>query len=244
MPAFVLTNTSIIVGTTDISQFTGTFTPTSTVAMQPATTFGSGGFEQRLPGLKSFTESFSGLAAYSAGEVTAVFNAAQVGSQQLVTVAPTGGLVAADPVSFGRFIIDGIQAPGGNVGDVASFAMSMTSDTATVEGIVASPLALRTTTFVAPIVAHVGPTAAQRLYVGLNVTAATGVGTMVVTVQSATLVGFGSPTLRATLPATTAATAGWQFFSVAGAITDGFYRATLTQTGAGNITSQVVIGVA
>ena len=120
----------------------------------------------------------------------------------------------------------------------------MTSDAAAAEGIIASPLALRTATFVAPIVEHVGPTAAQRLYIGLNVPAATGVGTMVVTLESATLVGFGSPTLRATLPATTAATAGWQFVSVAGAITDAFYRATLTQTGAGNITSQVVIGVA
>ena len=244
MPAFVLTDTRIIVGTTDISQFAGSFTPTSTVAMQSANVFGGGGFERQIPGLKSFTESFSGLAAYDVGEIAAVFNSSQLGAQQLVTVAPTGGLVAGDPVSLGRFIIDGINAPGGNIGDVASFEMSLTSDTANAEGVIASPLALRTSTFVAPIVAHVGPTATERLYVGLNVTAATGVGTMVVTLQSATVVGFGSPTLRATLSATTAATPGWQFFSVPGAITDGFYRATLTQTGAGNITSQVVIGVA
>ena len=244
MPAFVLTDTRIIVGTTDISPFTGTFTPTSTAEKKDANVFGAGGFTRSLPGLKSFTEAFSGFAAYDAGEVAAVFNSSQLGAQHLVAVAPTGGLVAGDPVSFGRFIIDSINAPGGNIGDVASFDMSMTSDAAAAEGVVASPLALRTTTFVAPIVAHVGPTATQRLYVGLNVTAATGVGTMVVTLESATLVGFGSPTLRATLPTTTAATAGWQFFSVPGAITDGFYRATLTQTGAGNITSQVVIGVA
>ena len=244
MPAFILTNASIIVGTTDISQFTGSFTPTSSVAMQPATTFSSGGFTQVLPGLKSFTEAFSGLAAYGANEVSAVFNSASLGTQQLVPVAPTGGLVAGDPVSFGRFIIDSINAPGGSIGDVASFDMSMTSDTAAAEGVVASPLTLRTTTFTGAVVAHVGPTAAQRMYIGLNVTAATGVGTMVVTLESAALVGFGSPTLRATLPATTAATAGWQFVSVAGAITDGFWRATLTQTGAGNITSQVVLGVA
>lgn len=244
MPAFVLTDTSIVVGTTDISQFTGSFTPTSSVATRDANVFGAGGFTRKLPGLKSFTEAFSGLAAYSAGEVAAVFNSGQLGTQQLVTVAPTGGLVAGDPVSFGRFIIDSIKAPGGAVGDIASFDMSLTSDAATAEGVIASPLALRTTTFVAPIVAHVGPTATQRIYIGLNVTAATGVGTMVVTVESATLVGFGSPTLRATLSATTAATPGWQFVSVVGAITDGFWRATLTQTGAGNITSQVVIGVA
>ena len=244
MPAFILTDTRIVVGTTDISQFTGSFTPTSTVVSQPANVFGSGGFTRSLPGLKSFTESFSGFAAYEAGEVAAVFGSAQLGTQQLVTVAPTGGLVAADPVSFGRFIIDNINAPGGSVGDVASFDMSLTSDTASAEGVVASPLTLRTGNFTGAVVAHVGPTATQRMYIGLNVTAATSVGTLVVTIHSDPVVGFGTATLRATLPATVAATPGWQFVSVAGAITDGFWRATLTQTGAGNITSQVVIGVA
>ena len=244
MPAFILTDARIIVGTTYISPFTGTFTPTSTVEKKDANVFGAGGFERSIPGLKSFTEAFSGFAAYDAGEVANVFNSSQLGAQHLVTVAPTGGLVAGDPVSLGRFIIDGIQAPGGSIGDVASFDMSMTSDTANAEGIIASPLTLRTATFTGAVVAHVGPTAAQSLYVGLNVTAATGVGTMVVTLNSATVVGFGSPTLQATLSATTAATPGWQFVAVPVTTTDGFWRATLTQTGAGNITSQVVIGVA
>ena len=53
MAATALTNTSIVVGATDISSFTGSFSPTSTVAMQDVTTFGSGGFTQVVPGLKS-----------------------------------------------------------------------------------------------------------------------------------------------------------------------------------------------
>ena len=244
MAAIVLTDSRILVGATDISSFTGSFSPTSTVAMQDATTFGSGGFVQRLPGLKSFTESFSGLAAYGAGEVSAVFNSSQLGGQHMVAVNPTGGATAGDPVSFGRFLIDAINAPGGAVGDVASFDMTMTSDTAAVEGIIAAPLALRSSTLTGSVLAMTGPTASQRLYVGVNLTAATSTATMVVTIQSATLVGFGSPTLRATLPTTVAATPGWQFFSVAGPITDGFWRATLTYAGAGNLTSQVAIGVA
>ena len=244
MAAFTLTDTRIVVGATDISCFTGSFSPTATVAMQEATTFCSGGFVQVLPGLKSFTESFSGYAAYDAGEVSAVFNSSQLGEQHLVTVAEQGGATAGNPVSFGRYLIDNINAPGGATGDVASFDMSMTSDTASVEGIIAAPLALRSATLVGDVLAMTGPTASQRVYIGLNLTAATSTATMVVTIDSATLVGFGSPTLRATLPATVAATPGWQFVSVAGAITDGFWRATLTYSGAGNLTSQVAIGVA
>jgi hypothetical protein len=99
----------IVVGATDISSFTGSFSPTSTVAMQDVTTFGSGGFVQVAPGLKSFTESFSGYAAYAAGEVAAVFNSSQLGQQHLVTVAPTGGGTAGDQASFGRFLIDNIN---------------------------------------------------------------------------------------------------------------------------------------
>jgi hypothetical protein len=244
MAAIVLTDTRILVGTTDISSFTGSFDPTSQVAMQETTTFGSGGFVQKLPGLKSFTESFSGNAAYSAGEVSAVFNSSQIGEQHLVTVAPTGGATAGDQASFGRFLIDGINAPGGATGEVATFDMTMTSDTASIEGMIAAPLALRSSTLTGSVLTMTGPTASQRLYVGMNLTAATSTATMVVTIQSATLVGFGSPTTRATLTATTAATPSWQFTSVAGPITDGFWRAVLTYSGSGNLTSQVVIGVA
>ena len=244
MAAIVLTDTRILVGTTDISSFTGSFSPTSTVAMQTATTFGSGGFEQKLPGLKSFTESFSGYAAYAAGEVAAVFNSSQLGQQHLVTKAPTGGATAGDQASFGRFLIDNVNAPGGAVGDVATFDMSMTSDTASLEGQIAAPLALRSSTLTGSVLTMTGPTASQRVYIGLNLTAATSTATMVVTLQSATLVGFGSPTTRITLPATVAATPGWQFVSLAGPVTDGFWRAVLTYSGSGNLTSQVVVGVA
>jgi hypothetical protein len=122
--------------------------------------------------------------------------------------------------------------------------MSMTSDTTAVEGMIAAPLALRSSTLTGSVLTMAGPTASQRLYVGMNLTAATSTATMVVTIQSATLVGFGSPTTRATLTATTAATPSWQFTSVAGPITDGFWRAVLTYSGSGNLTSQVVVGVA
>jgi hypothetical protein len=244
MAATVLTDARIILGTTDISQFSGTFDSQSSVNMVEFTPFGAGGYVQKIPGLQSHSDSFSGAADYAAGGVSAVFNSAQLGEQDLITLMPFGGATAGDPAQFTRGLIQSINAPGGSVGDLATFDMTTTSDTTKVFGIVAAPPALRSSTLTGSVLAMTGPTASQRLYIGMNLTAATSTATMVVTLQSATLVGFGSPTLRATLATTVAATPSWQFVSVAGPITDGFWRATLTYAGAGNLTSSVVIGVA
>jgi hypothetical protein len=244
MAAFVLTDSRIIVGSTDISSFSGAFQSESSVNMVEFTPFGAGGFVRKIPGLQSHSDSFSGAADYDAGGVSAVFNSSSLGEQDLITVMPTGGATAGDPAQFTRGLITSLNAPGGSVGDLATFDMATTSDTTKVFGQVAAPLALRSSTLTGSVLTMAGPTASQRLYIGVNLTAATSTATMVVTVQSATLVGFGSPTLRATLPTTVAATPGWQFVSVAGPITDGFWRATLTYAGSGNLTSSVVIGVA
>jgi hypothetical protein len=244
MAATVLTDARIIVGTTDISQFTGSCDSQSSVNMVEFTPFGAGGYVQKIPGLQSHSDSFSGAADYSATGVSTLFNSSKLGEQNLITVMPFGGATAGDPAQFTRGLIQSINAPGGAIGDLATFDMATTSDTTKVFGQVAAPLALRSSTLTGSVLTMTGPTASQRLYVGMNLTAATSTATMVVTIQSATLVGFGSPTTRATLTATVAATPSWQFVSVAGPITDGFWRAVLTYSGSGNLTSSVVIGVA
>lgn len=243
MAAFVLTNSRILVGSSDVSQFMGSFSPTSSVAMQERTTFGTGGFVAKLPGLKSYTNAFSGLADYDAGAVATVFNSSQLGAQQLVSVAPTGGTTAGDPASFTRALISGINAPGGAVGEIATFDMSTTSDTAEVQGVVAAPLAAVTSTGNGSTLTLAGPAAGQRMYAGLHITAASGTPSLVVKIQSSSTVGFGSPTDRITFSAATGV--GWQWSSVAGAITDGYWRATFTMSGSTpSLTCAVVIGVA
>lgn len=244
MAAQILSDTRLIVGSFDISTFTGSFSQAQSVAMRPANVFRAGKFTRQYPGLKSVTSQFDGFADYAADGIATAFPVSQLGSQQLVSILPTGGDAVGDVGIFGRQLIRNINAPGGNVGDMATFGMACESDTAWANGLVADPSTTRTATANGTIFAMTGPTASQRLYAGLHVTAASGTTpSLSVTIQSATLVGFGSPTTRATF--TAAAAAGWQFISVAGAITDGFWRAVFTISGTSpSFTSTVLLGVA
>lgn len=244
MAALILTDTRIVVGSFDVSTFTGSFNHQQNVAMVGGNVLGAGGFDRKYPGLKSFDTQIDGFGDYDATGISSQFTPTTLGSQQLVSIAPTGGATAGDVALFGRQLIGNINTPGGNVGDMAAFGMSCTSDTAWANGMVLAPSATRTTTGNGAITAMTGPTASQRLYVGLHVTAASGTTpSLTVSIQSAALVGFGSPTTRATF--TAAATTGWQFISVTGAITDGFWRAVFTITGTTpSFTSTVLLGVA
>lgn len=244
MAAFTLVDTRIVVGATDISQFTGSFNPTATAAMQPANVFGSGGFTRQIPGLRSATDAFSGLADYDADAIAAAFNSSRLGEQQLVSVAPTGGNTAGDQVTFTRALIDSVAAPGGAVGDVASFDMSVTSDTAKINGVVASPQAIVTATATGTILTLTGPLVGQKMYAGIHVTKVEGTTpSMTATVQSASVIGFGSPSSRIVFAPMTAA--GWQFASLAGAVTDGFWRVSFVVSGTlPKFTCSVVLGVA
>lgn len=243
MAAFVLTNSQILVGSFDATSFTGQFDESATVAMQESSTFGGGGYVRKYPGLKSFETSLSGDADYASGGIAAAFTPATLGTQQLVSIQPTGGAVAADPTIFTRGLIDHIAAPTGAIGDMAGFEMSFTSDTAQIGGQVAAPLTARTVTANGTVLTMTGPTATQRIYAGLHITAASGTTpTLDVKIQSATLIGFGSPTDRITF--TQANAAGWQFASLAGAVTDGFWRAVFTIAGTTpSFTCAVVLGV-
>lgn len=243
MPALILSDTRILVGPLDVSTFTGSFSQGGTVNMVEGSVLRGGGFDRQYPGLRTHTTQLDGFADYDAGAIASVFTPADLGTQDLVTIMPTGGTAAADVALFGRQLIQNINTPGGNVGDMASFGMALQSDTPWIHGLVADPVTTRTTTANGPIFAMTGPTASQRVWFGLHVTAASGTTpSMTVTIQSATLVGFGSPTLRATFTAQT--TPGWQFISVPGAVTDGFWRAVMTISGTTpSFTSTVVAGV-
>ena len=243
MAAFTLTNSQILVGSFDATTFTGKFDDQATVAMQESNVFGSGGFVRKYPGLASYTNMIEGDADYATGGIAAAFTPAVLGNQQLVSIQPTGGTAAGDPTIFTRARIDSITAPGGGIGEMATFAMSFTSDSQKIGGQVAAPLLARTTTANGSVLTMTGPTATQRMWAGLHITAASGTTpTLDAKIQSATLIAFGSPTDRITFTQATAA--GWQFSSVNGAITDGFWRVVFTIAGTTpSFTCAVVLGV-
>lgn len=245
MAAFTLTSSEVLVGSADITTFTGTYTVAGSVAMQEANVHGGGGFVRRYPGLKSFTTSLSGFADFDAGAVSRAITPTSVGSQVPVTIVPVDTATAGDTAIFTRGLFSDVEATGGAIGEMATFSATVGSDTALVGGMIGAPLAARTSTFTGPVLAMTGPTAAQALYANLHVIAASGTTpSMTVTIQSATTVGFGSPTTRATFTAVTGATSQW-ITPVAGAITDGFWRVVMTISGTTpSFTAACAFGVA
>lgn len=243
MAASVLTNSQILVGSFDATTFTGSFQDSAQIEMREGTTYGNGGYVIKYPGKASYTNAISGNADYASGGIAANFTPSLLGSQQLVSIQPTGGTAAGDPSIFTRALINNIAAPGGVDGEMAEFAMAFSSDNQKVYGQVAAPLAARTATANGSVLTMTGPTASQKVYAGLHITSVSGTTPSVtVKIQSATLVGFGSPTDRITFTAANAA--GWQFANLAGAITDGFWRAVFTISGTTpSFTCAVVLGV-
>ena len=244
MAAFVLTNSRILVGSADVTQFTGAYTVGGQVAMQPANVHGGGGFTRMLPGLRSHTVQISGMADYDAGAVSAVFTPNVVGAQYATAIIPVDTGATGDVALFTRGLLASVAAPGGAIGDTATFDMSIGGDTALIGGQVLAPLAARTTTGNSSVLTMTGPTSSQRLWCALHITAASGTTPSVtVTVQSSTVVGMTAPTTRFTFSAATGT--GWQFATpLAGAITDGFYRATFTISGTTpSFTPAVFLGV-
>jgi hypothetical protein len=242
----VITGGEMLVGSLALSQFTGMITYAGECAMKQAPFHGGGGYMRVLPGLKKYTQDATGYADFATGGVSVALNHSSPGTQTPVAIFPDnqGASTAGLPASFTRSLIARFAGNGGPTGEVATFELSTVSDTAEVEGVVAAPLAAYTVTVNGAVQAITGPTAGKSLYAALFVTAVSGTTpSLTAVVQSATLVGFGSPTTRGTFTAMTATGAQW-LTPVAGPITDGFYRVNFTISGTTpSFTACAVIGV-
>ena len=239
MSALVLTATQVVVGSADLTPFTGQISQHGKVSMKETTTFGSGGYYCEVPTIQQFTTNLSGFSDLSATGINSLILPTAVGIQYATYAAATGGTTAGDPVVFSRGYLSDETPYGGNVGDVAKFNMAMTSDTAMVGGFVLAPLVLRGA-FTGTSVTMAGPTATQRVYAALFVTGAVGTN-LAVTIESAPASNFASPTTRFTF--TTVSAVGWQWATpVSGAITDGFWRAKCT-VGSSTFTWACHVGV-
>jgi hypothetical protein len=233
------------VGAYDISAASG-YVQTSPmqVITKEVPSFAAGGFMPRAVGLRAAGMKVAGWSDFASGGFNQQITTSLLGSQQLLYVA-TPGSAAGDPAVLTRGTLSMLSSWGGKIGEPAAFVLEAEPDTAAVEGWLAAPLTARTTTANGASVAQAGPSAAQRVYAGLQVTAASGTTpSLTVKIQSAPLANFASPTDRITFSAASAA--GWQWSSTGlGAITDGFWRATWTISGTSpSFTFAVVFGVA
>lgn len=196
---------------------------------------GSGGWSEFIAGLGSAKPSVSGL--WAAGDTSMVDDAtwAALGANSSFSayLETANGLATyGDPVYTMRMLTSNYKV-GGAPGDVAPFSLDGDSDGVAVRGVGLHPpgTARGLGTATGTVVSHVAVPAGRHGYASLHVlsVAGTGTPTLAVTVQSAAAIGFAAPTDRITFAPATAR--GGQNASVAGPITDTFWRVSATVTG-------------
>lgn len=244
MASFVGVNNRVYLGQLDLSGLTKTvnFGDLSR-AMQDATTMNDGGFTCVKPGLISGQASVEGYQDWASGGLDETISVGQLGSQYAFTVIPnpTGTVAAGDACWLSRGVIGKETLPM-TVGEMAGFTLELGYDTAIPRGLVAAPLAAQTASGNGTAVALTGPTASQKLYAGLHVTAYSGFTNVVLKIQSDDNGGFSSATDRITFATVTGKTN--EFASVAGAFaSETHHRVSWTVTGSGSISFVCAFGV-
>jgi hypothetical protein len=215
-----------------------------TAVKVPFTNFGSGGFVENKPGLISGEFSVDAFQDFAADVMDDELGVSALGAQYPISVQPnpTGTETAGDAAWFTRGIITRYDPLGGAKGDAAKALTGAVYDTAVIRGLCAHPKAARTSDGNGTAVALVGPTASQRLYAAIHVTAYSGFSSVVFKIQSDDAGGFGSATDRITLATVTGTTS--EFASVAGSFSsETHHRVTWDVTGSGSVTFACFVGV-
>lgn len=236
MAAFALTDTSIYAGALDASCFGNTVELTMDGETVDATTFCSGGWRVMIPGLETWSASFGGpqdLAATTAANTNTPDEVYQltVGSSYPLMFVPAGA--AEGSVAYGSNGQLNMYVPlTGSIGDLAEHNTQW-GPAATNQPLVRGVFATKqTVTATGNGTGHqVGAvSASQRVYAGVHFLTAGGTTpSITVILESDDNSGFTSATTRATFTAATARGAQWT--SVAGAITDDYWRLRWTVSG-------------
>jgi hypothetical protein len=244
----VLSNATIFYNTYDVSGTANTIDTQITVADKDTTTFGSGNAMTRTGGLIDASGTVDGYAEYGSALTDETFWNGLGTNTHVFTVTTTG--TQGDPAVFFQSLLKNYHPIKGQVGDVAGYHAEF------VNGLLHQPvngkLLLAKTTLSSAAtttgtITNLGATSStQRVRAALHVFSAGGSGspTLDVKIQSAALVGFGSQTDRFTFTQTTT-TANDQYpAAVSGAITDQFWRVSVTTGGTTPAyTLAVVLGI-
>lgn len=195
---------------------------------------------QRRPGLKDVGFQLDGYWNGGVGNVDdQAFNSMVAVNDVPITLCP---IVGAEGEIVYTFKADTAQyAPGAKVGDMFAFSVQGGGDADLVRATMMQNSA-RTVTGTGTIMQLGAVSALQKLWAALHIVAVSGAGTIVAKVQSAALIGFGSPTDRITFSSAAAVGSQWAA-PVAGAITDQFWRVTWTITGFTSVTFAVPVGI-
>lgn len=213
-------------------------------AMQPATTFNDGGYSCVKPGLISGAAALNFFQDWAADALDDEISIGQLGTQYPFTVFPnpTGTVAAGDAAWLSRGLLGSVNPMDGVKGAMAKGMFGLPYDAAIARSLVAHPSAARTADGNGTAVALTGPSASQRLYAALHVTAYSGFTNVAFKIQSDDGSGMASPTDRITFATVTGTTS--EFASVAGDFsTETHHRITWDVTGSGSVTFAAAFGV-
>lgn len=231
------------VGGADLTSQTNRVDVESTVTAMPVTTFGSGGEEELIGGLEKVTVSAGGFVDF--GHAWDAEREAY--SNRRALMAHTVGLSNSGSAVAARAIV--LKALRTNmkffteVGNPLPWDVSASGSSKLGYGnYLVSPSSAISTTADGTAVEVGAVPAGKHALATLHVIATTGSPTLDVTIESDDTADFdGSETTRLTFSQATAV--GDQFRSVAGPITDTYWRAVLTFGGTGSITVVVAVGI-
>jgi hypothetical protein len=239
MAAQNMTDCRIYADAYDLSGHTNEMSSALEVAVLDKTTFNSGGWTEVMGGLKSSTYEVKGFLDYDAGQSEAAVEAVFASAGKIVTFSEDDA--NGSTCVFGRGLTTSLTRTG-KVGDISMFSGSVKGShpQSMVEGRV---LRVRSSTSAASgngTAVQVGALASGQVgYAALHVFSTT--GDLVVKVESDNASNFPSTADRITFA--TASAAGAQWSSVAGPVTDDWWRISWTLS-AGTASFAVVFGIA
>ena len=227
MAKYVFNDGKVFSGGYDLSSHITSVNLDITAEEQDATTINSGGFRSLLGGLRDSSLSMDGF--YEAGaNLPDALLGTSIGNELIVTTVPDAGI--GNTAYFMKSKLFSYQMFG-TVGELAPFSISKSgSSDIVVRGTVALDTALTATGNSAAY--QVGAVASgEKCYAAVHCYSVSGTSTPTVTfkLQSDDNSSFTSPTDRATFTALTAI--GSEIKSVAGAVTDQYWRLNYTITG-------------
>jgi hypothetical protein len=227
----VLEDARVYVAGLDLSGQANDVTMAAAAAMNDVTTYGSEGWQEQRPGLKS-----------SKLDVVTFLSESLVGT----TLDPGGSALictvveddSQDAVGYSFSGLSMSLGREGKIGEVFRQPINLAGTGRAFDGELILPRATRTAGASGTARQFGAVASGEAVYASLHIFSATG-GTVTATVQSDDSSGFGSPTSRI---AFAGASSGAQQLSTAGAITDSWWRVTWTQT-ASSASFAVLVGI-
>jgi hypothetical protein len=239
MAHFPLTNVKTILDKYDISSDFNSVVIARLRNELDNTTFGTSGFKARMNGLGDGVFSLAGLMDIASGGQDEIINS-KMALTDVPILVTLNGAVDFDRCKFG-VIQQGEYQCGGNVGGRAEFSVNgrISSNVLTDGNIMA--VGAKTGTFNGTARQLGAVTASQRIYAAIHATAKSAFTSAVFKLQSDDNSGFSSPTDRITFTTITDLTS--QFTSLAGAITDDYWRIICSSFTGTSLTVYTAVGI-